>query len=311
MAFQEFLARILGYLVGFGSIMLYTPIAVRLCRQKHADGLVMSTWWLKICSYLLSDVYFLRKGYELSTYVETVVITVEAFIVLLLVAHFQKRFAETTFWLLAGILVGAVWYGLTIAPEALVATGQMGSAVVNVVALIPQFWHNYSMRTKGDYSPLTAGLAFAGCGIRLFTTITLNNSDPVLMFTFVLAMAINGALMWQIFYYGIVAEGLSIWQVLLADVVTAQPIEIEIGMDRDRDNNESDGIMRDTCGTGVAEVAATATATSPIASGTITNLQHHHHHEGSGLFEIGERNPLAAGTSLGKRPSWKHGIDSM
>ncbi len=222
MSYQEPLAKGLGYLVGFGSIMLYTPIAVRLLRQKHADGLVMSTWWLKVCSYLLSDVYYFRKGYDLSTFSETLVITIEALVVLVLVAYYQKRFREKSFWVCGSTLgLFAVWER-TIAPETLVATGQLGSAFVNVFALIPQFWHNYCTNTKGDYSPLTAGLALAGCGIRIFTTITLNGSDPVLMMTFLVAILTNAALLVQILYYGVAVEGLSFWQVLVADVVTAQ-----------------------------------------------------------------------------------------
>ena len=217
---QEVLARLLGYLVGFGSILLYTPIAIRVVLQKHANGLVMSTWWLKLTSYLLNDIYFVRKSYELSTYAETVVITIEALVVLLLVIYYQKRYREISVWFLFGVLVGNTLYGLTLAPEALVASGQLISAAINTGALVPQFWHNYSTQSKGDYSPLTAGLAMVGCGIRLFTTMTLNDSDPVLLITFWLALIVNAALLCQIVYYGVAVEGLLLWQVLAADVVT-------------------------------------------------------------------------------------------
>lgn len=45
------LAEGLGYLIGAGSVLLYTPIAVRIVRTKSADGLTISTWWLKIVSF--------------------------------------------------------------------------------------------------------------------------------------------------------------------------------------------------------------------------------------------------------------------
>ncbi len=234
---QELLARLLGYLVGFGSILLYTPIAIRVVRQQHANGLVMSTWWLKLTSYLLNDIYFVRKSYELSTYAETVVITIEAFVVLLLVTYFQKRYHELLVWILFGVLVGGTLYGLTLAPEALVASGQLFSAAINTGALVPQFWHNYSTNSKGDYSPLTAGLAMLGCAIRLFTTMTLNDSDPVLLITFWLALIVNAALLCQIVYYGVAIEGLLVWQVLAADVVTA-------GTTATHSTSQYDGIWR-------------------------------------------------------------------
>ena len=218
---QEFWARALGYLVGFGSVLLYTPIALRITRQRQADGLVISTWWLKLAGYLLNLVYFVRKSYELSTYVESVVIALEAFLVLVLVAYYQKKYTEGSFWVWTIALLVGTLYGLTLAPLPLLASGQVLSAFVNIGALVPQFWHNFCRQQKGDYSPLTAGLAVTGCGIRLFTTKTLNGSDPVLLFTFFLAFLVNLGLLGQIIYYGVFVEGLTLWQVLAADVVTA------------------------------------------------------------------------------------------
>lgn len=264
-ATQEFWARLLGYLIGFGSILLYTPIAIRLLRQRHANGLVLSTWWLKLTSYLLTDIYFVRNSYEISTYAENAVITIEALVVLLLVAYFQKRYREVTVWILFGTLIGGTLYGLTLAPEALVASGQLISAAVNTGALVPQFWHNYLTKSKGDYSPLTAGLAVLGCAIRLFTITTLNGSDPVLLANSGLALLVNAALLCQIIYYGVAVEGLAIWQVLAADVVTAP---------RSLSSNQYDGILRE-----------------PNAA--ITNLHAEASNENAGHLEIGERNLLA------------------
>jgi len=64
-------------------------------------------------------------------------------------------------------------------------------------------------------------LASVGCLIRIFTTVTLNGSDPVLIITFFTAFSANFALLLQIIYFGMWVEGLSFLQVFLADVVTA------------------------------------------------------------------------------------------
>lgn len=214
---QQVVAKGLGYVVGLGSLLLYTPVAIRLVRQRHADGLVISTWWLKVFSYLLSDVYYLRKRYDLSTYAETLIITVEAAVVLVLVAWYQQHVRRASFWSGLAALGLFAFYGTTIAPESLVAAGQLASTAVNTLALVPQMHHNRITRSKGDYSPLTAGLAVGGCLIRLFTTVTLNDSDPVLMWTFASAVLFNGTLLLQILYYGVIVEGWSLAQVLLSD----------------------------------------------------------------------------------------------
>ena len=88
-------ARGLGYLVGAGSLLLYTPIAIRVYRQQDASGLTLSTWWLKLASYTCTIVYSLANHYPISTYVETVIISGEALIILALVAFYQRRLDAT------------------------------------------------------------------------------------------------------------------------------------------------------------------------------------------------------------------------
>jgi mannose-P-dolichol utilization defect protein 1 len=213
-----FLATALGYVIGFGSLMLYTPIAVRIYRQKSADGTTMSTWWLKLVSYTMSDTYYMLKGYPLSTYVETLTITIEAAIILGLVGYYQRRL-NATFGILFVVYLTISAYGLFGgAPPQVVAVGQLAAGGLNSAALIPQFVLNYQKQSKGDYSPLTAGLATTGCAIRLFTIQKLAGSDPILMTTFGISMILNAALLAQIIYYGMAVEGLSLRAVLCADL---------------------------------------------------------------------------------------------
>ncbi|CAJ1934818.1 unnamed protein product [Cylindrotheca closterium] len=211
-------AQILGYLVGVGSFALYSPIILRLWRQKQkaAEGLVLSTWWLKLTSYTASDIYYINQGYNLSTYIETLILALEAAVVLCLVAYYQTlanhRFkCQVTIFLAVSILL------LLTAPIQLVALGQGISAVLNTGALIPQFILNHRRQKAGDYSPITAGLATIGCLIRLFTTVQLNDADGLLIATFGSAALVNASLMIQICYLGTQIEGRTLSDVLTAD----------------------------------------------------------------------------------------------
>lgn len=219
-------AQGLGYLVGAGSLLLYTPIAVRLCRQGTADGLTLSTWWLKLASYTCCDIYSFTHGYPISTYVETAVITVEALVVLLLVAYYQNKI-DAQFG--TGVLVFAS-SALLLAngPPELIAFGQVSSTVLNTGALVPQLRLNAQLRTSGDYSPLTAGLASTGCFIRIFTTIQLAGSDPTLLASYGLAFLVNSVLLAQILFYGVVVEEKGICSVLMADFRPTDRGDIEL-----------------------------------------------------------------------------------
>mmetsp|Transcript_18016 Transcript_18016/g.50005 ORF Transcript_18016/g.50005 Transcript_18016/m.50005 type:complete len:298 (-) Transcript_18016:3180-4073(-) len=240
---MEFVAKALGYMVGIMSLLLYTPIAVRICLQKHANGLVMSTWWLKLTSYLLSDTYYVRQKYDVSTYAEILIITIESAVVLVLVIFYQNRTREALVWMLAGALALGMAYLATIAPEHLVAIGQLSSVAINTAALVPQCVHNTTTRSKGDYSPLTASLATLGCAVRLFTTVTLNGSDPVLLVTFLVAFSANLSLLLQILYFGIRVEGLTLKAVYMADVggVSASAYDT-IGCDDNDDDDDDENV---------------------------------------------------------------------
>lgn len=217
---STFIANALGYLVGLGSLMLYTPIAVRLFRQKTAHGTTMITWMMKLSSYTCTDLYSLWKHYPISTYIDTLIITFQAAIILTLVVIYQQRYRDPYLWsfVLAFTLGSAYLYFE--APPEILTMGQLSATALNSGALVPQFVLNFRHKTKGDYSPVTAALAATGCAIRMYTITELADSDGVLLFSFGVAFVLNTALMLQIVYYGMAVEGLSFLAVFAADVVT-------------------------------------------------------------------------------------------
>jgi mannose-P-dolichol utilization defect protein 1 len=217
---STWLANALGYLVGLGSFLLYTPIAVRLFRQKSAQGTTVTTWMMKLSSYTCTDLYSSWKHYPLSTYIDTLIITVQAASILCLVATYQKRSFLTdptlvSFLLAFGTLSSYLYFW---APSEVLAVCQLSAAALNSGALLPQFLLNAQTQSKGDYSPITAGLAATGCVIRLYTIQQLADNDPILLLSFGVALVLNTCLLLQILYYGVVVEGLSLTAVLTADV---------------------------------------------------------------------------------------------
>ena len=210
-------ANVLGYVVATGSLLLYTPIALRIVRTGSADGLTLSTWWLKLVAYTCSDLYCYSNGYPISTYAETLVITLEAACILGLVAAYQDRLDARflagggTFLAVAGTAAAGG------APAEALALAQAGSTVLNTAALLPQLALNAERGSPGGYSPLTAGLACGGCLIRLFTTVQLTSGDPLLLAGYGLGLTLNAALLAQIFYYGVVVQGQPLAALLSAD----------------------------------------------------------------------------------------------
>ena len=217
------IANALGYLMGLGSLMLYTPIAIRLYRQKSADGTTLSTWMMKVASYTCNDLYYFANHYPFSTYIDTFFITVEASIVFALVVLYQHKGRDPVVWIfVSGYCISSILLYL-ISPPNLLALSQLLAVVLNSGALVPQFLWNLKHRTKGDYSPITTLLAAIGCSVRLWTVRTLADNDIVLLGSFAIALFFNVSLLLQILYYGTQVEGLTLLQVLSADVAPVPP----------------------------------------------------------------------------------------
>lgn len=212
----------LGYLIGAASVLLYTPIAIRVLRTKSADGLTLSTWWLKLTHYTCTVVYNIKNGFPISAFSESLVISVEAVVILGLVTYYQKRLDVQTFLLAVTYFAVTSWALFSPAlfgpSDETIAFAQKFSIVLNVIALIPQLYQNYERKSAGDYSPTTASLASIGCTVRLFTTIELTSGDPLLLINYAVAMALNLSLLLQIIYYGTQKEGKTLSQLYLADV---------------------------------------------------------------------------------------------
>lgn len=218
------IAIALGYFVGVASLLLYTPIAIRLLRTKSADGLAISTWWCKLAAFTCTDIYNIRNGFPIAAFSETVVITFEALIVLMLVAYYQKQWNENTASLVGLYLALTAWalfspsnaaWGPT---EEFVASAQVVATFLNSAALIPQLHLNFCQRSSGGYSPVTAALGSGGCTIRLFTTMTLAGGDPLMMLNYGVALLLNLSVLSQVVYFGTKKDKRGLIDLFLADL---------------------------------------------------------------------------------------------
>ena len=211
-------AHVLGWAVGLGSALLYAPIGVRVVRQGAADGLTLSTWWLRTAAYTCGTLYAWANGYPFSTYCDTAFITWQAASLLVLVAFYQGRW-DGAFAGKLGLFAAATLWATTLPPRAL-ASAQVAYTILNVSAVAPQVALNWRRSSSGDYSPLTAGLAVLGSSVRIFTTLELAGGDRLLLAGFAASVAANGALLLQVVFYGTCREGHSLAQVFGADFKT-------------------------------------------------------------------------------------------
>ena len=57
----------IGYVIGAGSVLLYTPMIYRVIRRRSADGLSATTWLMKFMCYSFNGAYNMYHEYPLSS----------------------------------------------------------------------------------------------------------------------------------------------------------------------------------------------------------------------------------------------------
>jgi hypothetical protein len=72
------LASLLGLAMGAGSLLLYSPIVLRLARTRSADGMAASTWALQLFGFTAVCIYNTSKGFPIAAYAETLSFAVQA-----------------------------------------------------------------------------------------------------------------------------------------------------------------------------------------------------------------------------------------
>ena len=237
----------LGYVIGAGAVFLYAPMIYRVVRRRSADGLSPSTWLMKFICYSFNSAYNIYHDYPLSTYSEIIALWVQASLMLFLVCWFQRQWwplmgAATLTAALTLVASSAVASGDGF--DAFLATGQAASSAVGSGAVLPQIALNALRGGSGEFSAITATLLTAGNALRAWTTLTLTH-DPILLAGFGAGVrarpcsaqlersrlmhfpwpqfAVNGVLLGQVLYFGLLRERRSLSQLYSADFVSSAP----------------------------------------------------------------------------------------
>ena len=172
------MAKTLGYLMGAGSLLLYSPIILKLLNTKQADGFSELTWVFNLVGLSAAVLYPFKRGFPLSTYIELLNLTVQSFAILGIVCTYKG--------LLDMYLAGSVIYLASMIcllkftlPHQILSAIQIVALVVCNYACIPQIMLTF--RTKrASWSPVTAVMSMTGNIVRVFTTLQLTGDKLIL-----------------------------------------------------------------------------------------------------------------------------------
>lgn len=196
---RDALAKGVGYLMGAGSIFLFSPIIFTLIKTRSADGFATSTWILNLMGMLLAVAYPVKMGFPPSTYIEVVSVIFQCVLILGLICFYKGIFQRFIFSVIPGAAVFIWFLQSRSTPKRIVQLVQAGSILLSTYANIPQIILTFKLK-KASWSWITAGLSTSGCLVRMLTTLQLTK-DKFAFFGYSIGFITNLILMLQVFYY--------------------------------------------------------------------------------------------------------------
>ncbi|TIB68858.1 hypothetical protein E3Q24_03506 [Wallemia mellicola] len=164
------ISNLLGIGIVVGSSLIKIPQLYTIY-TKSSRGLSLSAFTLETIAYFVNYVYGYVHAYPFTTYGENLTLTFQNIII---VGFILKKFVDITFTL---------------------------SIPLSLASKLPQIFSNYTNKSTGSLSPITTFAQFAGCCVRVLTSIKNANGDIPMTVSFAGAAALNGVLILQIVTY--------------------------------------------------------------------------------------------------------------
>ncbi|TIB72195.1 hypothetical protein E3Q23_03507 [Wallemia mellicola] len=164
------ISNLLGIGIVVGSSLIKIPQLYTIY-TKSSRGLSLSAFTLETIAYFVNYVYGYVHAYPFTTYGENLTLTFQNIII---VGFILKKFVDITFTL---------------------------SIPLSLASKLPQIFSNYRNKSTGSLSPITTFAQFAGCCVRVLTSIKNANGDIPMTVSFAGAAALNGVLILQIVTY--------------------------------------------------------------------------------------------------------------
>ncbi|EFJ06473.1 hypothetical protein SELMODRAFT_272277 [Selaginella moellendorffii] len=194
------LSKVLGYCIILASTIVKVPQIHVIMKNKSIQGLSIPSFELEVVGFTIALAYCLFKGLAFSAYGELVFLLIQTIVLVALLYQYSPNrglnvWAKSALYcaiapmLLAGKLDANMF-------EALYACQHL----IFFCSRLPQIFENYKNKSTGQLSFLTNFMSFAGCFVRLFTSI--QESAPTSMIVgSILGVLTNGVVMIQFLLY--------------------------------------------------------------------------------------------------------------
>lgn len=195
------ISKMLGYLIILGSLTVKLPQILSIIKDKSAQGVSFSMFYLELIAYSITLSYNVVKKNAFSTWGETLFLLIQTFALLVIMNKYSfginKTFVSFTVVWIASLIA---LIGGSLSNQALTLL-QSSTIIIFTMSKIPQVITNFKTGNTGKLAFLTFFLNFAGSAARVYTTSQEVN-DPLIMTSAIIGTILNGIISIQIIFYG-------------------------------------------------------------------------------------------------------------
>ncbi|KAJ3288994.1 hypothetical protein HDU79_004412 [Rhizoclosmatium sp. JEL0117] len=198
--FSLFISKGLGLGIIAGSSFVKVPQILKIHNSGSARGISLSSYVLETLALVITLGYNIRKENPFSTYGEVAFVSIQNFIILLMLTSYSKSY---TALVLITLFFAASSYALfsDILPEEVLVYLTYASIAASTASKLPQIYTNFVNGNTGALSAITVFLQFIGAAARIFTTLR-EVKDQVILISFLVATVLNGILFAQVVFTG-------------------------------------------------------------------------------------------------------------
>ncbi|GLI63895.1 hypothetical protein VaNZ11_007016, partial [Volvox africanus] len=194
------ISQSLGYAILGGACISKLPQILLIEQAGSAHGLSKEMFEIETYTFLVTALYGYTRQLPFNTYGESLILAMQNLVILGLVYSYTRTPA------LRRLVVWGAYVALTVG----VVTGNITKNTVEVFAhtntglvifsRFPQVVKNFTARSTGTLSGITAAINVLGCVVRIFTTLQAGGG-PAMLRSYTVSLIINATLLLQIIAY--------------------------------------------------------------------------------------------------------------
>ncbi|KAM3581329.1 hypothetical protein VKS41_006157 [Umbelopsis sp. WA50703] len=190
----------LGFGIVLGGSIVKIPQIITILSSGSAQGLSLASYYLETFSCAISLAYNFRQGNPFSTFGETFFLTVQNFIITLLILFYARQRSQLLVTAVGFLAVFQALSSQTLVPAGIMSILYAATIPLTLSSKVPQIYTNFKNSSTGQLSVFAVFNYFLGSTARVFTTMT-ELDDPLMLAGNVLAATFNGILAIQMIAY--------------------------------------------------------------------------------------------------------------